>query len=850
MLVNDGTREGISGNYPHTHGFCLISLLLLLAGAAPGLAQDQPPTPLDFLQLLPKQVNCGPNSRCPLDAIHSELQKMAAAGGQFRAELRYAASSVAVLNGASFGTSVAPGAWISIMGANLANTTRGWSAADFNGDLLPTALSGTSVRIGSKDAAVSYISPTQINALIPPDAATGQTTVTVTGPAGVVASATINVDQFAPGLFMFDPESRRYAAAVLPDGTLAGKQGLFPGNPTLTRPLKAGQAVSLWATGLGTTNPVVPPGRSFPDPRPMNGVEYFHVTIGGQPAAVTFVGAVSPGLYQINVVAPALTSGDYPVLIDYGPSSQAGAMITIQGDPAFSKLQASPSSIAMQASTTSTTPSVQPLQLLSSGEDFDFTLQSSATWLSFDKASGHTPATVQVAVDGRALTPGTYNGQLTVLAPGTATPSTTIAVAVTASNTPQITVSRTSLSYQLVTGYQSLSVPINVLSDAGNVDFTVSKTGEFLSVPSSGRTPGVVTISLSSGSLAAGAVTGSVRITPAGGGTPRDIDVSLTVLAAAAAGGSPQIAALSSDDMLWGTHGSFYVYGQNLDGATAVNISPSQGITVDSVKSNVSTSVTMNLAVGAAAPEGAHTMTVTTSRGVSNTLPFTVRRGQPQIRDLIPTVVNPGRFYASWGKLTFEMSGVDLTGIGSIQVDPSSGITALPAVGSAGAVRGVLMVADSAQIGTRRLSVVTPAGRSNELAFEIRPPSPNAPVVSNLTLNSSYASSSRYSNSISYSGKLDFQDADGDLTSGSNIFLMVDSGSGSEYITLVYDGGSYFNQNGKTSGTISFSFQETFGFLAEEFSGSIPIMCMIQDAAGNLSNTVRATVSHWTVPVL
>jgi hypothetical protein len=134
--------------------------------------------------------------------------------------------------------------------------------------------------------------------------------------------------------------------------------------------------------------------------------------------------------------------------------------------------------------------------------------------------------------------------------------------------------------------------------------------------------------------------------------------------------------------------------------------------------------------------------------------------------------------------------------------------------------------------------------------FEVRSPSPNAPVISNLTLDSSYASSSRYSNYISYSGKFDFQDADGDLTSGSNVFLMIDIGTGSEYITLVYDGGSYFNQNGKTSGTISFSFQETFGFWAEDFSGKVPIMCMIQDAAGNLSNTVRATVSHWTIPVL
>ena len=721
----------------------LTGLFLLLAAASPGPAQDAAAR-LSLEQLLPKREACVANSRCAPDMIHNAYQNMAAASNAFSAQLQAAASSVSILNGASAGPSVSPGAWITIQGLNLASTTRTWSAADFNGDLLPTALSGTSVRIGDKDAALSYISPTQINALIPPDVITGQTTVTVTSPVGPAVSTTIKVDPFAPGLFMFD---QRYVAAQLPDGTLAGKQGLFSGNPTSTRPVKAGQPVTLYATGLGTTNPEVAPGRYFSDPRPMNGsTEYFHVTIGGQPAAFTFVGAVSPGLYQINVSAPMFTSGDYPVLIDYGGfSSQAGAMITIQGDPSLSKLQASPSPITMQAYTTGTTPSSQPLQLLSTGEDFDFNLQSSAAWMTFDKQSGRTPATVQVLADGRGLTPGTYNERITVLAPGTASPSTTITVTVTATSAPQITVSQTALSYQLVTGYESISIPINVLSGAGNVDFTVSKTGDtWLSVPTSGRTPGVVSIGLNSESRAAGVVTGSVRITPAGGGQPRDISVSLTILSTAAAG-SPQIVALDADDLLWGTSGSFGIYGQNLDGATAVNISPSIGITVDSVKSSTSARVNMNLAVDPTASEGVHTITVTTSRGSSNAFPFAVRRGQPQIRDLGPTVVNPGRFYSSFGnfesgyavpQVSFGTSGVDLTGISSIQVDQSDSITALPGVGSPGVVHGVLMVGDNAQTGTRRLSVVTPGGRTNELAFEVQPPSPNAPVISNLTLSS------------------------------------------------------------------------------------------------------------------
>jgi hypothetical protein len=67
------------------------------------------------------------------------------------------------------------------------------------------------------------------------------------------------------------------------------------------------------------------------------------------------------------------------------------------------------------------------------------------------------------------------------------------------------------------------------------------------------------------------------------------------------------------------------------------------------------------------------------------------------------------------------------------------------------------------------------------------------------------------------------------------------------------DGGTYFNQNGKTSGTINFSFQKSFIAQYESITNNaakIPIMCMIQDAAGNLSNILRATVSTWAVPLI
>jgi hypothetical protein len=428
-----------------------------------------------------------------------------------------------------------------------------------------------------------------------------------------------------------------------------------------------------------------------------------------------------------------------------------------------------------------------------------------------------------------------------------------------ASTPPQITVSRTRLDYQLVTGNQTITVPINVLSDAGSVDFTVALTGDTwvsgsLSPPA--RTPGVVYIILNSQTRAPGNLTGNLRITPAGGGTPQNVDISLTILAAAAAGGSPQIVALDQDDLLWGRSGPFGLYGQNVDGAKSVTFSPAQGLKADTVASIGSGRVTMNLAIDATAAEGPHTMTVTTGRGTSTPFSFTVRKGQPQIVGLGPAVVNPGRFYSSRrnplsgdpGVFAFGANGVDLSGITSIQVDPPDGVTALTAPAVPGSLQGVMFISDTAAPGVRRLSAVSPAGRSNELTFEIRSAPATAPIISNLTLNPATASPSTSGGTVTYSGKLDFSDTDGDITAGAKIFLIVDAGLGSEVVTLVTDSGPYLEQGGKHSGTINFSFQKSYTSQVIHVTGTFPVACMIQDAAGNLSNTVRATVSTWDVP--
>src|SRR3989442_4223779 len=84
-------------------------------------------------------------------------------------------SVTGVVNGASFQPGIAAGSWVTIQGANLANTNPGrtWRSDEIVNGNLPTALDGVSVTINNKPAYVYYISPTQINVQAPSDDSVG-----------------------------------------------------------------------------------------------------------------------------------------------------------------------------------------------------------------------------------------------------------------------------------------------------------------------------------------------------------------------------------------------------------------------------------------------------------------------------------------------------------------------------------------------------------------------------------------------------------------------------------------------------------------------------------------------------
>jgi uncharacterized protein (TIGR03437 family) len=140
-----------------------------------------------------------------------------------------------------------------------------------------------------------YVSPTQINAVMPSSVKAGLATLRLVYQGNKSNAITIQIADSAPGVFAVS--SGGYGPGVVQNYVSAGNQ---PVN-SATAPAAAGQVVTIWATGLG---PV-----TFPDnvaPTAGNVAAPVTVTIGGQTAAVAYSGR-SPccsGVDQIVATVP------------------------------------------------------------------------------------------------------------------------------------------------------------------------------------------------------------------------------------------------------------------------------------------------------------------------------------------------------------------------------------------------------------------------------------------------------------------------------------------------------------------------------------------------------------------
>jgi uncharacterized protein (TIGR03437 family) len=237
------------------------------------------------------------------------------------------ADNNAILNAASFQPGVCTGAWVSLIGANLANSTHILQSSDIAGNTLPTSLDGVSVTVNNKPAFLSYVSPTQINLQAPDDGSLGKVSVAVTNN-GAAATSYVDLQPTCPAFFSWGVNT----VATRPDFSLVGPANLFPG--VTMSPAKPGEVIILWGIGFGPVQPAVPAGQLASTSQISYGVNMPAVFIGGVQADPIY-SVLAPGyagLFQVAVKVPqALADGAQPVVVQLGGySSPDGFVLAVQ----------------------------------------------------------------------------------------------------------------------------------------------------------------------------------------------------------------------------------------------------------------------------------------------------------------------------------------------------------------------------------------------------------------------------------------------------------------------------------------------------------------------------------------
>lgn len=184
-------------------------------------------------------------------------------------------------------------------------------------------------------------------------------------------------------------------------------------------------------------------------------------------------------------------------------------------------------------------PSSQGVIVSSSTGTLAFTATSSTAWLTVDRISGTTPATVNISVNPSVLAAGRYTGTVTFTAPSAGNPPQKVSVTLTI--TPEDAASLLTQPASLLFNYQ-INNPrpapqsLFVSSSGGTMGFITSASVDsppgvrWLSVDlARGSTPGVLNVSVNPAGLDPGIFDGVVTIRSATGPESQAVPVRLVV---------------------------------------------------------------------------------------------------------------------------------------------------------------------------------------------------------------------------------------------------------------------------------------------------------------------------------
>jgi len=208
--------------------------------------------------------------------------------------------ALAVINAAGSGTVVASGSIASAFGKQIGASTEAAHSLP-----LQTTLGGVSVSVMdsakvSRLAPLFYVSPNQINFVVPDATATGMATVTIMNGDPMPPSTMVLVTAVAPGLFTANSQGTGVAAAIAIRRIIATQTDTevpvfhCDANACSSAPIDLDDASNVFLELFGTGI------------RGRTSLANVHATIGGTAVVVLFAGAQGqfPGLDQVNLMLP------------------------------------------------------------------------------------------------------------------------------------------------------------------------------------------------------------------------------------------------------------------------------------------------------------------------------------------------------------------------------------------------------------------------------------------------------------------------------------------------------------------------------------------------------------------
>ncbi len=193
----------------------------------------------------------------------------------------------------------APLSLVSLYGSGLSYSTKALKTDEIRNGQLPTVLIGTGVVVSLDSVAVPilFVSPTQVNFLIPGNVRTGLRRLRLSREGAAGPEVEVRIADSAPGLFAMTSQS---VIASHTDGRLVSADA----------PAEPGELIILYAAGLGATLPALS-GLTLPTAAAsISARRDLGVLLNGEPIAdeLIFYAGVTPGfagLYQINFRVPA-----------------------------------------------------------------------------------------------------------------------------------------------------------------------------------------------------------------------------------------------------------------------------------------------------------------------------------------------------------------------------------------------------------------------------------------------------------------------------------------------------------------------------------------------------------------